>query len=284
VSRRQSSALPPPTERLHPAAEGLDLEPIAAIVRRLHREDLRAVQAAGRAQHAIAALAHLVVCALAQGGRLVYVGAGTSGRLGALDAAECPPTFGSRPGQVVALIAGGPPALRRAVEGAEDDARAGGQAVRGLRVGKKDVVCGISASGRTAFVQGALAAARRAGAKTALVSCNPSLRVPTDVHVRLNTGPELIAGSTRLKAATATKVVLNAVSTAAFVGLGRVYRGRMVDARPTNAKLRARAERMIVELAGVSAARARALLAKSGTASAALGTGLRRLARSSRPS
>ena len=275
--RRRSSE---PTERLHPAAEQLDLEPIAAIVRRLNTEDLRAVRAVGRQRAQVARLGQMAFRALVAGGRLIYVGAGTSGRLGALDAAECPPTFGTEPGRVVAVMAGGPGALRASVEGAEDDPNAGARAVRRLRLKRRDLVCGVSASARTPFVLGALAAARRAGAHTALVCCNPSARVPVDVRVALRTGPELVAGSTRLKAGTATKCVLNAVSTAAMVALGHVYRGRMVDVAATNAKLKERAVRMVSEMAEVSLPHARLLLAAAGghpsSALAMHFTGLRR--------
>ncbi len=204
-----------------------------------------------------------VVDALSAGGRLLYVGAGTSGRLGALDAAECPPTFGVSPRTVQAVLAGGPRALSRAVEGAEDDADAGAAALRKRKVGARDVVCGISASGTTPFVLGALAYARRVGARTLFVCCN-ARRGVADVVIAPVTGPELIAGSTRLKAGTATKLVLNALSTAAMVSLGKVYRGRMVALAPTNAKLRERAVRMVRELTGLSAARARALLVSAG--------------------
>ncbi|HEX4622067.1 MAG TPA: N-acetylmuramic acid 6-phosphate etherase [Myxococcaceae bacterium] len=260
MSRRTAE----PTERLHPAAEQLDLEPIAEIVRRLGAEDLRAVRAVGRERAAVARLAQAAFSALTAGGRLIYVGAGTSGRLGALDAAECPPTFGTEPGRVVAVIAGGPAALRASVEGAEDDPRAGARAVTRLRLKRRDLVCGVSASARTPFVLGALGAARRAGARTALVCCNRQARVPVDLRLALSTGPELVAGSTRLKAGTATKCVLNAVSTATMVALGHVYRGRMVDVAATNAKLRERAVRMVAELAEVSMTQARLLLAAAG--------------------
>ena len=254
----------PATERLHARAERLDAVPLATVVQYLHQEDLRAVRAAGEQLRAVARLAQAVQRALAAGGRLIYLGAGTSGRLGALDAAECEPTFGARRGQVVALVAGGRRALAQAVEGAEDDARAGAKALRALTPGPRDVVCGISASARTPFVLGALAAARAAGATTALVTCDPASRTRVDLPVRLNTGPELVAGSTRLKAATATKLVLNAVSTAAFIGLGRVYRGRMIDARARNAKLRARSQAMVAELTGRTPAEAGRLLRKAG--------------------
>jgi N-acetylmuramic acid 6-phosphate etherase len=239
---------------------------VAELVRLLHEEDRAAVEAVRRALPGVSLLAQTARDALVGGGRLVYVGAGTSGRLGALDAAECPPTFGARPSQVVALVAGGHRALRTAVEGAEDDAAAGGRDVRRLRVGERDLVLGISASATTPYVLGALRAARRARARTALLCCNPAAADPRAAEqlLVLETGPELVAGSTRLKAGTATKLVLNAISTAAFVGLGRVYRGHMVALRPTNRKLRARAELMAAELTQLPLPRARALLRRAG--------------------
>ena len=236
------------------------------MVRLLHAEDLRAVRAVGRVLPEIARAADLAAGALGAGGRLIYVGAGTSGRLGALDAAECPPTFGTRPSRVVAAIAGGARALRTAVEGAEDDRQGGAARVRRLRVGPKDLVCGISAGARTPFVLGALEEARRLGARTALVCSTdrPPRRAPADLVIAVPTGPELIAGSTRLKAGTATKLVLNAISTAAMVRLGKVYRGRMTSLRPTNEKLRRRALRTVAELASLSPGRSRKLLEAAG--------------------
>ncbi|MBU8898202.1 N-acetylmuramic acid 6-phosphate etherase [Corallococcus sp. H22C18031201] len=263
-TRAASSALPP-TERIHPRADDLDLLSVEAVVRRLHQEDLTALRAVRAALPAVSAAARAVADALRAGGRLLYVGAGTSGRLGAVDASECPPTFGSPSSQVQVALAGGRRALLRAVEGAEDDAEAGGRAVRAFRASPSDVVCGISASASTPYVLGALAEARRRGARTLLVCCNPpspTLRV--DQVVVALTGPELVAGSTRLKAGTATKLILNALTTAAFVSLGRVYRGRMVGVRPSNAKLRARAARMVAELSGLPAPEAQHLLDAAG--------------------
>jgi len=232
-------------------------------VARLHGGDREAVRAVGRALGAIAALADEAARALRAGGRLVYVGAGTSGRLGALDAAECPPTFGVAPSRVVALVAGGPRALRRAVEGAEDDGRAGAAAVRRARVGARDLVVGISASGTTPFVLAALAEAGRRGAGTALLTSNPAARAAGSRRVVLETGAERVAGSTRMKAGTAAKMALGLLSTATFVRLGAVREGRMVALRAGSAKLRARAVRNVAALAGVSAARARRLLEAS---------------------
>ena len=263
-SRSNTLALPP-TERLHPRAGDLDLLSVEAVVRRLHQEDLAAVRAVRPALPFVAQAARAVADALRAGGRLLYLGAGTSGRLGVLDASECPPTFGADPRQVQATIAGGRAALTRAVEGAEDDVAAGAEAVRRLRAGPRDVVCGISASATTPYVLGALAEARRRRAKTVLICCNPpGPRTKVDILILAVTGPELVAGSTRLKAGTATKLILNALTTAAFVSLGKVYRGRMVDVRPTNAKLQARAVRMVVELTELPTPQARKLLRAAG--------------------
>jgi N-acetylmuramic acid 6-phosphate etherase len=257
-----------PTERALPAAADLDRMSAAAIVRLLAREERRSARAVERAAPAIARVAEAVAAAIIAGGRLVYAGAGTSGRLGALDAAECPPTFGTRPAQVVAVVAGGARALRRAVEGAEDRAGDARAALGRLRVGPNDVVVGIAASGVTPFVRAALVAARGAGAFTALVTCAPAAAraagARADVVVPLSVGPEVLAGSTRLKAGTATKLALNAISTAAMVRAGKCYGARMVDVRATSVKLGARARRMVAELLGTSGPAARRLLAHAG--------------------
>lgn len=264
TSRASLSALPP-SERLHPRADDLDLLPIRSVVQRLHDEDLAAVRSVHRALPAVSEAARAVADALRAGGRLLYVGAGTSGRLGVLDASECPPTFGVPPSQVQAAIAGGRRALTRAVEGAEDDTEAGAAAVRAFQAGPVDVVCGISASASTPYVLGALREAKQRGAHTVLVCCNPPrARADVDTVVLAHTGPELVAGSTRLKAGTATKLILNAITTAAFVALGKVYRGRMVDVRPANAKLRARSARMVAELTELPPAEASRLLEAAG--------------------
>ncbi len=263
-SRSRRPALPP-TERLNSRAEDLDLVSPEEVVRRLHQEDEAAVRAVRPALREVARAARAVVETFRTGGRLVYVGAGTSGRLAVLDASECPPTFGVSPSQVQAVIAGGRRAMTRAVEGAEDDAEAGATALRRLRVDSRDVVCGITASARTPFVLGALDEARRREARTVLVCCNPPGPQVTVDHLLLaRTGPELVAGSTRLKAGTATKLILNALTTTAFVALGKVYRGRMVDVRPTNAKLRARSLRMMTELTELSPLAAERLLVEAG--------------------
>jgi N-acetylmuramic acid 6-phosphate etherase len=241
-----------------------------AIARLMNREDQRAVRAVGREAGGIASAVGLIVGAMRAGGRLVFVGAGTSGRLGVLEAAECPPTFGTPPRLVQAIMAGGRASVFRSREGAEDDAGAARRAVR-ARVRARDVVVGVSASGVTPFVRAALVEARRLGASTVLVACNrmaAALRggaTPlADVVVAPEPGPEVLAGSTRLKAGTATKLVLNTLTTASMVGLGKVYGNRMVDLQPRSRKLRARALRLVVEIGRVSRPRAARALAAAG--------------------
>jgi N-acetylmuramic acid 6-phosphate etherase len=241
-----------------PALDTLDT---AGILRRMHGEEAAVSRAAGAALPGLAQVADWAAAALRGSGRLIYAGAGTSGRLGVLDASECPPTFGVAPGRVVGLIAGGERALRESVEGAEDDAAQGAADIAGLSAGAADVVVGIAASGTTPYVLGALAEARARGARTVLLACNPAAPVPAGtLGVVLDTGAEVLPGSTRLKAGTATKLALNMITTAAFTRAGHVHRGRMVRMRAVNAKLRARAVRMVAELGGVDTARAAAVL------------------------
>ena len=252
-----------PTEQANPRTRGLDRRSPSEIARLMNRADGEAVRAVARARPAVAAAAELVRRALAGGGRLVFVGAGTSGRLGVLEAAECPPTFGVAPARVRAVMAGGPRAVFRSREGAEDDARAGTRAMRLVRAG--DVVVGVTASGITPFVRAALREARRRRAATVLVTCNPRVgRGAARRVVALATGPEVIAGSTRLKAGTATKLVLNALTTVAFTRLGMVRDNRMLAVVPRSAKLRARAARLVQQWAGVGPATAARLLARAG--------------------
>ena len=257
-----------PTEAVHPEAAHLDEMPAEKVVALMLAEEARAARAAAARGPLIGRAAELVAARLAAGGRLVYVGAGTSGRLGTLDAVECVPTFGVPPSRVVPIIAGGPAALTRSVEGAEDSAREAEQRLRRVAVGPTDAVCCIAASGVTPFVLAALEYARFRRAATIFVTCG---RVPegkvdelADVVIALDTGPEVIAGSTRLKAGTATKMVLNAISTTAFVLLGKTYAGLMVDVRPTNAKLWARAVRIVHDLSGLPDDAALKLLQKAG--------------------
>lgn len=254
----------PPTERLHPRSTLLDALPLPRALALLHEGDVAAARAVGDALPALSRLAAAAARALGAGGRLVYAGAGTSGRLAAADAAECPPTFGVARSRVAALVAGGAPALRRAVEGAEDDAAAGRAAAGRARLGPRDLVVGVSASGTTAYVLGALEEARRRGAAVALVTCNPRARLRGAARVLLDTGPELVAGSTRMKAGAATKMALALLSTGAMLRLGKVRAGRMIDLAPASAKLRRRAVRMVVELAGLSERAARRALTRAG--------------------
>jgi N-acetylmuramic acid 6-phosphate etherase len=231
------------------------------VVALLLDEDRRALVAAGRKQARIARAAVLAADALASGGRIVFLGAGTSGRLGVLEAAECPPTFGTDPDDIRAVMAGGPGAVFEAVEGAEDRAGDGAREARRLR--PRDLLIGISASSVTPFVRGALAAARRRGAATALLTCAPArgLERLADVVIAVRTGPEVLTGSTRLKAGSATKAVLNAVTTAAMVRLGKAYENLMVDLRPTSAKLEDRMRRIVEAAARVKPREAQRLLA-----------------------
>jgi N-acetylmuramic acid 6-phosphate etherase len=253
-----------PTEAVHPRSAKLDTLAPAAIAALMLSEEAKAVRAAQAREEEIGRAARLVADRLAAGGRLVYVGAGTSGRLGTLDAVECVPTFGIPPSRVVPVIAGGPSALTKSIEGAEDNVRDADQRMRRAAVGPADVVCGVAASGVTPFVRAALEYARFRRAATIFVACAPIREEIADVVISLETGPEVIAGSTRLKAGTATKVVLNAISTTAFVLLGKTYGGLMVDVRPTNAKLWARAIRIVRSLSGLDEAAARRLIDKAG--------------------
>ena len=267
------------TERVNPRTRALDRLDAHAIARLMNREDRAAVAAVGRVAPAVAAAVERIVTALAGGGRLFFVGAGTSGRLGVVEAAECPPTFGTRPGLVQAIMAGGRRAVFRSREGAEDDAGAAARAVR-ARVRRGDVVVGVSASGVTPFVRAALAAAGSRGAATILVACSPGsaqgssaqraaarragLQRRHTIVIAPSPGPEVLAGSTRLKAGTATKLILNTLTTASMTRLGKVYGNRMVDLQPRSAKLHARAERLVAEIAGISPTRARRALREAG--------------------
>jgi N-acetylmuramic acid 6-phosphate etherase len=252
------------TESRNPRSRQLDTMSTARVVGLLLDEDRRALLAAAKAQRAIARAADLAAAALSAGGRVVFLGAGTSGRLAILEAAECPPTFGSDPERIVGIMAGGEAAVFRAVEGAEDRGEDGVTAVASL--GPRDLLCGISASSVTPFVHGALAAARARGARTVLVTCAPGrgLSKLADVAVVMATGPEVLTGSTRLKAGSATKAALNAITTAAMVKLGKAYENLMVDLRQNSAKLVSRARRIVSVAGGVDAARAAELLDAAG--------------------
>jgi N-acetylmuramic acid 6-phosphate etherase len=251
------------TEQRNPRTERIDVASSLEIVDLLNAEDRSVPQAVGQQREALARAIDLVVEAFQAGGRLVYVGAGTSGRLGVLDAAECPPTFGTPPELVVGVIAGGFPALVKSAEGAEDDVNAGMAAMDTAAVTSRDVVVGIAASGTTPYVRAALSRAQTIGARTVIVSCSPppKLLVETcDVAIVPVVGPEALTGSTRMKAGTATKLVLNTISTGAMIRMGRAYGNLMVDLMALSAKLVDRGERIVMEACGVSRERARAAI------------------------
>lgn len=252
------------TEQYNPRTADIGESDIPEILRLLHEEDRGVAGAVAREAGSIGRLVGDLVPRLSRGGRLFYVGAGTSGRLGVLDAAECPPTFGTEPEMVQGIIAGGPEALVRAREGAEDDEEAGRDAVRDAGVVEDDFVLGIAASGTTPFVRAAVEEALYLGAGTGLLTCSPP---PPDLARRVGhritvlTGPEAIVGSTRLKAGTATKLVLNAITTASMIRLGKVYGNLMVDLRATSRKLEDRSLRILEALTGLERRQAEELLA-----------------------
>lgn len=254
------------TERRLAASKNLDRMSIAAALSLMIRQDAAAVAAVSRERGAVAKAVKMVAAALRNGGRVVYVGAGTSGRLGVLDAAECPPTFSSDPRNILGVIAGGRGAMFRSREGAEDRAGDGAAAMDARKIRPRDVVIGIAAGGTTPFVHGAIRRARRLGARTIFLCCvKRSVREPgADLVIRPLVGPEILTGSTRLKAGTATKLVLNQITTLAMVQLGKVHENLMVDLRATNAKLRDRAARIVMEVAKVSRGRATSLLKLAG--------------------
>jgi len=253
------------TERSLDGSERLDEMDAAAICRLINLADATVPAAVGAVIDDVAALVDIVVDHLGRGGRLVYVGAGTSGRLGVLDASECPPTFRSDPRQVRGVIAGGYDALVRSAESVEDEPEAGVAAIAALQIGADDVVVGIAAGGTTPYVHAALAEARRRGAATGFVCCVPAAQAPADADVQIRpiTGPEVVTGSTRMKAGAATKLVLNMITTAAFVRLGKTYGSRMVDLRATNAKLWDRGTRLVMELRDLPRDDALALLQRA---------------------
>src|ERR671933_1155870 len=255
------------TERRTPRTAGIDLASPLDIVDLLNAEDRTVADAVATQRKRIARAIELAEAAFRAGGRLFYVGAGTSGRLGVLDASECPPTFGTEPAMVQGIIAGGTPALTRSQEGAEDVTADGATAMDERHVGARDFVVGIAASGTTPYVRGALERAMQLGARTAIVACSPpppDLAARVDVAIVPITGPEAVTGSTRMKAGTATKMVLNMISTGAMIRLGKTYGNLMVDLKATNLKLKDRSERIVMEVCGVSRDQARALLEAAG--------------------
>jgi N-acetylmuramic acid 6-phosphate etherase len=253
----------PVTERRHPRSKNLDELPTSSIVRLVVEDAIEGARAVLELVPQVAELAEVAARCLGRGGRLLYVGAGTSGRLGVLDASECPPTFGTDPEVVQGVMAGGTGALVRSKEGAEDDAGAGAQEMTRREVGENDLVVGISASGRTPFVIGALEEARRRGATTSGIAFveEPALAAVSDHLVSIALGPEVVTGSTRLKAGTATKIVLNALSTACMVRRGHVYSNLMVNLQAGCEKLEGRALRITAELAGITEDAAASILA-----------------------
>lgn len=255
------------TEQRNPRTQRIDVAATLEIVELINAEDATVPAAVRAVRTSIARAIDLAVAAFQGGGRLVYVGAGTSGRLGVLDASECPPTFGTPPELVVGVIAGGYQALVKGLEGAEDDVNAGMEAMDRAGVTPRDFVLGIAASGTTPFVRAALARAQTLGAVTGLLSCSdpPQVLAETcDVLILPKVGPEALTGSTRMKAGTATKLVLNTVSTGAMIRLGRAYGNLMVDLMTWSDKLRDRGERIVMECCGVDRAAARQAIEAAG--------------------
>lgn len=250
------------SETRNPATMALDQFSTLEMMQAFNQEDRQVPDAIALVLPAIAEAVDLATASLQAGGRLIYLGAGTSGRLGVLDASECPPTFGVPHGLVIGLIAGGPGALLKAVEGAEDDPALGEADLRSLDLTETDMVIGLAASGRTPYVIGALRYARGIGCRTAAISCNPHSPIAQEALVAISpvVGPEALTGSTRLKSGTAQKLVLNMISTGVMVKLGKVYQNLMVDVKATNVKLLDRACRIVVEATGVDRERARQAL------------------------
>ena len=254
-----------PTEAINPSSLALDKLAAADIVELMCAEDRKVLAAVQREKDRIALGADMIAAALQRGGRIVFVGAGTSGRLGLLESAEMPPTFGTEPDLVHAVMAGGRNAAFKAKEGVEDNYEEGARSVSRLRPTKKDVVVGVSASGMTQFVRGALTRARKAGATILFVTCDPKTELQTfvDLAIAPAVGPEIIAGSTRLKAGTATKMVLNILTTAAMVRTGKTYGNLMVDVSTGSEKLKDRARRIVNIITGLDYDAADALLKKA---------------------
>ncbi|QQZ09279.1 N-acetylmuramic acid 6-phosphate etherase [Heyndrickxia vini] len=241
------------TEKRNDTTMNLDVMSIHEILETMNREDQTVPQAIAMELHSIEKAVQYVIQSFQEGGRLIYIGAGTSGRLGILDAVECKPTFGSPPEMVQGFLAGGMKAFTEAVEGAEDDENQGENDLASIKLSAKDTVIGIAASGRTPYVIGALKYASKMGAKTVSISCNKNAEISkyAKVTIEVETGPEVLTGSTRLKAGTAQKLVLNMISTASMIGIGKVYKNLMVDVQSTNKKLVERSKRIIMQAAEV---------------------------------
>lgn len=255
-----------PTEQRNPNTADIDRVSTLEMVRRINEEDKKVAFAVEKELESIARAVDAIYESLRAGGRLIYCGCGTSGRLGVLDAAECPPTYSVEPGLVLGVMAGGEQAMFRAAEGAEDNAEAGREDMKKIGLCSRDIVVGIAASGRTPYVLGAMAYAREAGARTVALTCNRAseMNAAADIPIGVETGPEVITGSTRMKCGTAEKMVLNMLSTGAMVRLGKVYGNLMVDVMPTNEKLVRRAISIVSTAAGVDEGRARQALEQCG--------------------
>lgn len=256
----------PKTEQLNPRSRGLDTKSTLEILRLINREDATVAGAVRRELPRIARAVDAIAAAFHSGGRLFYIGAGSSGRMAFLDAAECPPTFGTSPKMVQAILAGGAKAVKRAVEGAEDSARNGARDLARAKFGRRDVAVGIAASGTTPYVLGAIQYARKKGAVTVGITSNARSPLARLVRISItpDTGPEVVAGSTRMKAGTAQKMVLNMLSTTSMARLGKVYENWMVQMALTNDKLRRRGTRILAEASGVNASRAQRALRLAG--------------------
>ena len=250
------------TEQRNPDTITIDCKTTLEIIDIINAEDANVITAVHRERESIAKAADMIVAAFKEGGRLIYVGAGTSGRLGILDAAECPPTYGTDPKMIIGIIAGGKNAVFQSAEGAEDFPESGAKDIQQAEVNHRDVVMGITSGGTTPYVMGALFEAKKRNAKTIFLCCNRETMpiFDVDIIIRPIVGPEAITGSTRMKAGTATKLILNMLTTTTMIKIGKVYENLMVDLRATNVKLTDRAERIIMTVTGVSHNNAKELL------------------------
>ena len=253
----------PITEKINPRTRHLDKCSALEIIELISEEDKKVAEAVAKQKRNIARAVDLIVGRLRGGGRLFFVGAGTSGRLGVIEAAECPPTFGTHPSLIQGIIAGGKKALWRSIEGAEDSTNEAKKVLSKLRLGEKDIVIGIAASATTPFVLGALSYAKKRASLRILISCNPISSPLANISIPLIVGPEVISGSTRMKAGTATKMVLNMLTTASMVRLGKTYGNLMIGVQPNSKKLKDRVRRIIMQILGIGPERADSLLNKS---------------------
>jgi N-acetylmuramic acid 6-phosphate etherase len=252
------------TEQINPRTKGIDKNSTIKIIEQISKEDLRVAGAVSKERKTIARAVDLIVNCLGRGGRIIFVGAGTSGRLGVMEAAECPPTFGTHPGLIQGVIAGGKKALWRSIEGAEDSKTEAENELRRLKLNKNDVIVGIAASVNTPFVEGAFIYAKKKGCGRILITCNRVSDSPlADVCICPIVGPEVIVGSTRMKAGTATKMVLNMLTTASMIKLGKTYGNLMVDVQPRSDKLRDRAVRIVMHVLAINRNEAYRLLKRS---------------------